>query len=278
MGQRSRRSARWLVPALLVLVAASWAAPAAAGAQVGHGLRYKNAPRQRNSGNLIDHGGRITPSSHTYAIYWGSANAWPSDVFNGLANLFSGFGGSNYLAIAQQYMRGSAISSAYAGAKFDASPPPKKVSASTLGAEVQKEYGTQLDPAGIYFVYTSNFPNGGGFCAWHSFTSVSGQNVAVAYIPNTTGVAGCDGGNQFGNSSYSEGLYSLANVTAHEFMEAVTDTWPGSRTYAWIDPSGSEIGDKCAWQFSGTVTLSNRTRWQLQEEWSNAISGCAQGT
>ena len=160
---------------------------------------------------------------------------------------------------------------------FDSSTPPKKVSASTLGSEVAKVYGGQLDPAGIYFVYTSNFPSGGGFCAWHDFTPVNGQDVAVAYMPNTTGVAGCDSGNQYGDPSHSQGLSSLANVTAHEFMEAVTDTWPAQGSLAWVDGSGSEIGDKCAWQFAGPVTLSNGTRWQLQEEWSNAISGCAQG-
>jgi hypothetical protein len=50
-----------------------------------------------------------------------------------------------------------------------------------------------------------------------------------------------------------------------------------SRAYAWIDSSKAEIGDKCAWQFGAPVTLGH-TQWQLQEEWSNAISGCAQGS
>lgn len=30
---------------------------------------------------------------------------------------------------------------------------------------------------------------------------------------------------------HSEDLYSLANVTAHTFMESVTDTWPANGTY-----------------------------------------------
>jgi hypothetical protein len=45
---------------------------------------------------------------------------------------------------------------------------------------------------------------------------------------------------------------------------------------AWYDSSGNEIGDKYAWIFSSAVTLTNSTTWQLQEEWSNAINGCAQ--
>jgi hypothetical protein len=270
--------ARRGITVLAATAAACLLTTAPAGAQTStHALRYKGAPKASKGGNLIDRGGRITPASHTYAIFWGPASAWSSDVVPGIGSLFGGFNRSNYLGIAQQYMRGASISSTYEGAAFDSSAPPKKASASALGSEVAKVYGGRLDPAGIYFVYTSNFPNGGGFCAWHNFTPVNGQNVAVAYMPNTTGVAACDGGNQYGDPSHSQGLYSLANVTAHEFMEAVTDTWPAQGSLAWVDKSGLEIGDKCAWQFAGPVTLSNGTRWQLQEEWSNAISGCAQG-
>lgn len=241
----------------------------------GGSLRYRGARKQTSGGNLVDLGGQITPASHTYTIFWGSSSAWSPDVVTGIGSLFNGFKGSNYLGIAQQYMRGGGISSTYGGNKIDPSAPPKKASVATLGAEVQKEYGSNLDPNGIYFVYTSTFPRGGGFCAWHSFAKMNGQNVAVAYMPNTTGVAGCDPGNLYSVPG-SEGLRSLANVTSHEFMEAVTDTWPASGSYAWVDSSKSEIGDKCAWQFTGPVTL-NKTKWQLQEEWSNTISGCAQG-
>jgi hypothetical protein len=269
--------------ALLALLVVA-AAPAAAASRHrssspgshGGSLRYRGARSTASGGNLVDLGGQITPASHTYTIFWGASSAWNNDVMGGIGSLFSGFNRSNYLGIANQYMRGTAISSTYGGNKVDPSAPPKKASVGTLGAEVQKEYGSNLDPNGIYFVYTSTFPNGGGFCAWHSFTNVNGQNVAVAYMPNTTGVAGCDPGNPYGVPG-SQGLRSLANVTSHEFMEAVTDTWPGSGSYAWVDSSKAEIGDKCAWQFTGPVTLGNKTKWMLQEEWSNSISGCAQG-
>ena len=240
-----------------------------------HPLKQKGAGgASSSSGNLIDHGGQITPASHTYAIFWGPPSAWSTDVAPGIGSFFSGLNGSSFLGIAQQYMRGASVSSTYAGVSYDTSAPPKRVSANTLANEVVK-LGLPLDNSNIYFVYTSNFPNGGGFCAWHSYATVSGQNLAVAYMPNTTGVAGCDPGNLYGVSG-SEGLRSLVNVTSHEFMEAITDTWPSSQNYGWIDGSGSEIGDKCAWQFNGAVTLANKTHWQLQQEWSNAISGCQQ--
>jgi hypothetical protein len=54
-------------------------------------------------------------------------------------------------------------------------------------------------------------------------------------------------------------------------MEAITDP----DLNAWLDGSGSEIGDKCAWKFSSCVTLTTGS-WQLQQEWSNATTGCVQ--
>ena len=244
-------------------------------------LHFKGAhASSANGGLLLDHGGPVLPASKTFVIWWGPSSAWASDVQGGIGSLFAGFSGSSYLGIAQQYMRGPAISSSPSGTKTDTSAPPSKVNQTTLGNEVVKMFGTP-DPGGIYFVYTSNFPRGGNFCAWHSYSSVgSSAPYAVAYMPNTTNIAGCDPGNQY-NVSGSEGLRSLANVSAHEFMEAVTDDLPANGSYAWIDSSGSEIGDKCAWQFSSSVTLANKSVWQLQEEWSNAANGgsggCVQG-
>lgn len=242
-------------------------------------LHTKGAHAASSSGSpLVDHGGPVLAASRTYVIWWGPASAWASDVQGGIGTLFAGFSGSHYLNIAQQYMRGASISSTPSGIRTDTSAPPSKVNASTLGNEVVREFTTP-DPGGIYFVYTSNFPRGGNFCAWHSFTSTgSSKPYAVAYMPNTTNVSGCNPGNTYGVTSQSEGLRSLANVTAHEFMEAVTDDLPGNGSYAWIDSSGSEIGDKCAWQFTGSVKLANNSVWQLQEEWSNSAAGCAQGS
>lgn len=281
------RIGRRVVPvaiAAATIAALSTAAPAASSAATRHGanavvqsagLHTKGSPRASTTSPLIDHGGKILPTSDTYAIWWGSSTAWSSDVEGGMATLFGGFNGTSFLNTGKQYMRGASIASVYKGSKVDASSPPKKVNPNTLGTEVAKEYGTTLDPNGIYFVYTSNFPRGGNFCAWHSLASVNGQQIAVAYMPNTTGLAGCDPGNLY-NLSGSQGLRSLANVTSHEYMEAVTDTLPSSATYGWLDSSGAEIGDKCAWQFNGAVTLSNGSKWQLQEEYSNAAGGCVQ--
>jgi len=191
-----------------------------------------------------------------------------------MASFFGGLNRSTYAKSATQYLRGASLAVKLAQTKVDASTPPspKGVGAGTLGLEVAKEFGT-VDPLGLYFVFTSNFPAGANYCAWHGATSVNGKLIAVAYVPNTSNVAGCNPGNLFGLAG-SEGLRSLANVSAHEFMESITDTV----FTAWRDSSGSEIADKCAWQFVSPVTLANGSRWQLQEEWSNAIIGCVQAT
>lgn len=280
--RRGRRLVRLGAVASLALVAGlqslpSGAAPSSQASNRELGFRVDGARPNSTSttSNLVDHGGKILPASNTYALWWGTSSAWASDVQQGIGTMFDGLNGSPFLSIAAQYMRTALITSAYKGATADPSAPPKKMSTSALASELTHVYGT-LDPSGVYFVYTSNFPRGGNFCAWHSYVTVNGQNIAVAYMPNTSGVTGCDPGNLY-NLTGSEGLRSLANVTSHEFMEAITDASPGSSTYGWIDSSGSEIGDKCAWQFGGEVKLSNRSVWQLQEEWSNAITGCANG-
>ena len=235
-----------------------------------HQLHTRGAQHQSTSGgNLLDHGGAVLSSAHVYLIFWGSSSAWSSDVQPGLTSLFGGLNGTSFVKTANQY-RSAGSSVTYVTARNDSSTPPKHVSTGTLGAEVAHVYGS-VDPNGYYSVYTSNFPSGGGFCAWHGATTVNGTAISVAYMPNTAGVAGCDPGNQF-NLSGSEGLRSLANVSSHEFMEAVTDP----QLNAWYDQSGSEIGDKCAWQFASPVTLNNGSVWQLQTEWSNAAGGCVQ--
>jgi hypothetical protein len=277
---RGRAGLRLGAAGVAMIAATSLAVPSGAVAVAAnqHALGFRGqagGPNATSSSNLVDHGGKVLAGSHTYAIWWGNQSAWASDVQPGMASFFSGLNGTSFLNTGTQYMRGASVSSSFKGSVVDTSAPPKRVSASTLGNEVAKMFPSPLDSSAIYFVFTSNMPSGGNYCAWHSYATVSGQNIAVAYMPNISGMAGCDPSNP-NNLTGSEGLRAIANVTSHEFFEAITDTLPGSSTYGWVDSSGSEIGDKCAWQFGPSVTLSNSTVWRLQEEWSNATSGCVQ--
>jgi hypothetical protein len=221
-----------------------------------------------SSGPLIDHGGRVLPVSSIYAIWWGNQGAFPSDAKSGIGALFGGLAGTAFLGITKQYMRGGSSTTSFVTDWADTSAPPSHApQTSTIGSEVCRQIvanGAQPDPNAVYFVFTSNFPNA-KYCAWHGYSTCNGATIQIAYMPNSTGVAGCDPGNLYSCNSYSQGTRSLANGTSHEFMEAVTDP----DLSAWYDSSGSEIGDKCAWRFSSCVNLTGHS-WQLQEEWSNA--------
>ena len=221
---------------------------------------------------LVDHGGKVLTSSTTYAIWWGAAADFPSDAQTGIPQLLNGFGGSSYLAIANQYMRGATANSSYGGSFVDPTAPPTHApNVATIANEVAK-FVQKPDPNAIYFVYTSNMPKV-NYCAWHAAATAGGVTFQVAYMPNTAGVAGCDPGNLYNANTLSEGTRSLADSTAHEFMEATTDPVPLS---GWADKNGQEIGDKCNFVYSGAVKLSHGSVWQLQEEWSNAVGGCQQ--
>ena len=231
---------------------------------------------------LIDHLGKVLTSSTTYAIWWGPSSGFPSDSQAGITQLLQGFSGSNYLGIANQYMRGGTAGTSFAENLSDSSAPPShSPSTSTIATEVGHVLttnGLSPDTNAVYLVYTSNFPHV-SFCAWHAAAQVNGVQTQIGYLPNTAGVAGCDPGNDFG-SSVTEGTRSLADSTAHEFMETVTDPVPVT---GWADKNGQEIGDKCNFVYDSStpITLSNGSQWQIQKEWSNAANhgagGCVDG-
>jgi hypothetical protein len=84
--------------------------------------------------------------------------------------------------------------------------------------------------------------------------------VGFAFFFKLDGDAGCDPPDT--QTTHSQGLAALANVSAHELSEARTDpATPGG----WYDSQGQEDGDKCAWTFSVPYV----TIWKLQGEWSN---------
>jgi len=235
----------------------------------------------RRTSNMTYHNGPVLLANKTEAIFWGSS--WPTytgDIITGLDSFFGGFGASNYAGITTQYYEISGTTRLYIGAgstyyghAIDGTTAPSSaLSTSQVIAEACSVVGNNPDPNTLYLVYTDTTAGNVNYCAYHTWGSCGSKPIQVAYMPNITGVAGCDPGNLYGVGG-SQGMRALANVTAHELEETITDP----RGSAWYDRQGAEIGDKCAWLFAGAVTLSNGTVWQLQEEWSNAASGCAQG-
>jgi hypothetical protein len=227
---------------------------------------------------LIDHGGPVLTTSNTYAIFWGPSAEFPSDEESGVAALLTGFEGSSYLGIGDQYMRGGTATTTYVGATSDLSDPPAHApKASELGTEVCSLF-PKPDPNGIYFVFTSNLPHI-SYCAWHAPATCNGVTFEVAYMPNMANSPGCSPYTKvdLGCNTYSGATVSLLDGLAHEFMESVTDPLIS----AWYDKNGQEMADKCEYQYTAcvqlpTATSPNATSWQIQELWSNAAGGCVQ--
>lgn len=223
--------------------------------------------------NLIDRGGLVLAASKTVAIYWGAPSGFPADLQAGMAALLSGLSGSSYLGIARQYMRGAPISTTYAGSVSDTSAPPaKSPRTATIAAEVCKLFPNP-DPTAVYVVFTANAPKV-NFCAWHDRATCNGVSIQVAYVPNQALLPGCSPYTRvnLGCNAYSDGTVTSADSVAHEVMEAFTDP----QIDAWLDNGGAEIADKCNFDYHACVNLGAGGAWQIQSEWSNAITGCQQ--
>jgi hypothetical protein len=221
---------------------------------------------------MTAHGGGVLVTNRTHAIWWGSewsSASFAGDKITGMESFFSGWNGSNIAAASTEYSGTNGqvtTGSTFAGSSFDTSTAPKRaINTSTAVAEACAIANNNPDPNGVYFIFTSTGAGHVNYCAWHSWgTCSNGALIQVAYMPNIDGIAGCDP--QDTSNTHSQGLAAVANVTSHELSEAITDP----RGAGWFDSSGQENGDKCAWTFTGTVTLSNKTTWKLQQEWSNA--------
>jgi hypothetical protein len=138
-----------------------------------------------------------------------------------------------------------------------------------------------------YFVVspTGTYPDGfgtsnGQFCAWHDYTGDStmdgggavsspGGELAFTNMPYVTD-AGYSCGEDFVNSGQSGLLDGVTIVGGHEYAETITDQYPAG---GWLDSSGEEAGDKCAWISSGSgasqdITLTTGS-FAVQSIWAN---------
>lgn len=249
--------------------------PPGARGKLQRGVDNGKGPKNTQPKNLIDHGGPVRSASQQYFIWWGTPSDFPADAATQLPALAQGLSNSSYLAIMNQYMRGATATTTFVLSAGDTSAPPSRSpSTATIVDEACKVINANkwtADSNALYTVVTSNFPHNVNFCAWHDHGSCNGVDIQVAYLPNASGVAGCDPGNLFSCNNFTEGTRSLADSYAHEFSEAITDP----DLNAWYDAGGSEVADKCSFVYGSCVTL-RKTDWQIQEEWSNAVSGCVQ--
>jgi hypothetical protein len=265
-----------------------------------------NAGHSGSGGNLSYHNGPVMHTNNVYAIYWTPSATYPiSSSYQSLINQFftdvtADHSVNNvYYSDTQYYDGGGAIqdASAFTGSTVDTNALPSSgctdsyTSVCLSDTQIQVEIDSVAKAHGwsrtnsIFFMFTgkgvgscyaSSSCSFSQYCAYHSnFNSTSG-NTLYANMPYADTVpAACDSN----NSPNANEADATINVTSHEHNETITDAL-GS---AWYDRRGYENGDKCAWNFGtqlGGSTGSyynqviNSHHYELQQEWSNASSGC----
>jgi len=315
-----KRSRALIVVTLALAIAvaitlASSTSPVSASKQVFapiHIFKVKNACHHNCGGgsNLSYHGGTSgvgveTGPDKVYLIYWGSQ--WNNNDPSGEAAIqqkfFNGVGGSSWNNSVTQYCEGVSSGTIFcngagtaatnpqgvlAGVWYDnASAAPSRPSQSNLANEAinaAAHFGNTTATSNTtvqYVINTATGNNASGFgtqyCAWHSSTSSSAGNIAYTNMPYITD-AGASCGANFVNAGSAGLTDGITIVGGHEFAETETDIFPST---GWLDGSGSENGDKCAWISSGqgasaNITLSTGS-FAVQSLWSNAFNSNAGG-
>ncbi len=288
--------------ALAVVIAGSL--PAVADNESGlQMMRMKGHPTVGGGGNLSYHGGGVETAPRVFLVYWGSQwiNNDPSGEAAIQQRFFNGVGGSGWANTDTQYCQGVPSGTVFcngagtaagnaagvlAGVWSDTTAAaPRSPTQTQLAAEAVRAAGhfgntsAASNTSAQYVINTATGNNSKGFgtryCAYHTSTTSSFGSIAWTNMPYITDAgAGCGAG--FVNAgSATDGI---TIVGGHEFAETVTDQFPNG---GWLDASGTEIGDKCAWISSGqgastNISLSTGT-FPVQSLWSNAFNGGAGG-
>jgi PKD repeat protein len=120
------------------------------------------------------------------------------------------------------------------------------------------------------------------YCAYHSSFNISGHGLTLwanePYIGFASGH--CNSGDSTARPNGDVTDHEL-NTISHEHNETITDPTNGG----WFDVDGTgENGDKCNFDFGTAIAsnsngnynqLINHNPYEIQQEWSNAITGCA---
>ena len=233
------------------------------------------------SGNLLYNGGPVQTAPKAYLILWGdwSSSGDPYGVASRMQSFLGVIGGSKWLNSVSQYTQSGGArvgnsGSIYAGTWNDASTPPRRPTQSQLAAEASKaaaHYGDYSASASyIIALPTGKHPSGFGsqYCAWHSSTSASGGRIAYTNLPYMPDAGSACGVNSVNSNGRLDGV---TIVGGHEQGETETDPQPNT---GWLDSSGAENGDKCAWM--NLENNPNAGGYPTQPLWSNSNNACVQ--
>lgn len=267
------------------------------------------APAINSANNLQFMGGSVLRTPKAFIIFWGPDwnTGWTTGGFTSaqaqtyISGFFGGVGGTAWANTQTQYCQGVArgSQSCPAGSQFVTNPTaqlggtwvdtttvPRRPTDAQVQAAAQRgaaHFGYSANA--LYMVFTPHNKSISGFgtqfCAYHDNSTFNGQPLAYANMPYDPD-AGASCGMNFvngSNSSFGNGFFDgLSIVSGHEYAEAVTDAFP-SQTIGWLDTSGAENGDKCAWNTGPGETAKNLSlgghNFAVQSLWSNAIASCS---
>ncbi|MBV8153897.1 MAG: hypothetical protein JOY98_05710 [Candidatus Eremiobacteraeota bacterium] len=249
--------------------------------------------RGRHGSNLNYYGGPVQTTPHIAVVYWGfgtygDPNGVQSDESNFLNNVEACCTYNKWINIVTQYTQsgGAHITDNTGGISCSWNDNTNAVPSQPTDAQIQAEAQNLAAHCGShdqntsFVVSTPHGHNTSGFatqwCAYHGYTSGYSTNISytdMPYMPD--GGASC--GANFINSGSGGTDDGVSVVGGHELAETQTDPQAGN---GWLDSSGNEIGDKCAWSsaskdlsFGGSTLGTNY--FPVQPLWDNAITGCA---
>jgi Ricin-type beta-trefoil lectin domain-like len=244
-----------------------------------------------NSGGLV-----MTGTAHVYAIFWEPTGNVSANYNNLIVRYFKDVGGSPLYKNNNQYTQNGdstmfPSNAVLAGSWLDKGAYPRSplldsnIENEVTNAQTVNKWSSNID--NVFFVFTQRNEDicldstltkcaSNTFCAYHSFFGTN--NTIYATMPYAASF-GCNTGARgglTGSSPNNDDADQTIDGTSHEQMEAATDPLLN----AWIDlNTNTEIGDPCAYTFGpgnlqGADVLWNKDPYIVQQEWSNAISGC----
>jgi hypothetical protein len=231
--------------------------------------------------NLIYGGGPVQCNAKVYLVFWKFGTNDPNHEQTRITSFVQGLNASQWTSTLTQYYSNSchiANDVAYGGSWNDNTDNiPTHPGQSAVAAEAARaaaHFGDRSVNA-MYFVALEKGHDPSGFrtswCAFHATTTSSGSTIAYTDFPYTS-----DAGSNCGADSVNSGSAGTEDgvtiVGGHEIAEAITDPQAGN---GWLDSSGSEIGDKCAWVNLKNTSFSTGT-FPTQPLWSNSAHGCVQ--
>ena len=260
--------------------------------------------------NVPYHGGPVMAgTAQVFAIFWEPTGNVSANYNSLIERYFGDVGGSPLYNINNQYKQTSGAFPTNAvlpsnGTFVDTTSPYPRPSP-LLDSDIQNEVthaqsvnGWSSNIDNVFFVFTekneglcidssqtsctpdvTSSTNTMPFCAYHSFFGTNTIYAAMPYTASPNFNFGCTTGAIFGLTGASpnnDDADQTIDATSHEQMEAATDPLLN----AWIDTTNKvEIGDLCAFTFGpgnpqGADVLLNKNPYIVQQEWSNAISGC----